>query len=357
MNNKVIKNLIFTALILLIVLMVSVIYINVSSKEEDFNNKDNDVSFNKGTKIFKENINNLSAWVAYWDLNSDKEIKTLDKKLKNICYFAVNFNSDNELVMPEKLINYYNETKNSNYNKYITIVNDKISSDGSSSLKDVNLLKDLLSNKALRSNHIEEIINLGAKYDFDGIEIDYEQIRNDMKLWNDYILFIDELYRRCQKEGLKLRVLLEPNVPFDKLSFKEGPIYVIMCYNLHGGFSEPGEKANTEFIKGLIGKTSKIPGEKDFAIATGGFNWASNGKTIPISEVEAKRILKEYSAKVERHDESQCLFFKYKDEDNIDHEVWYSDIVTLNSWMKVIREKGYNVSIWRLGGNLFELDN
>ncbi|WP_097028449.1 glycosyl hydrolase family 18 protein [Clostridium peptidivorans] len=349
MSNNVRKSLAF---ITLVILLISVIFVNANSKEDNFKNKD--VVLDKDTRLFSEDINNLSAWVAYWDLNSDKEIRTLDKELKNICYFAANFNSNNELVMPEKLINYYDKTKSSSYNKYITIVNDKINSDGSSLLKDTNLLKSLLSNEDLRSKHIKEIINLAVKYDFDGIEIDYEQIKDDMKLWEDYILFINELYQECKKEGLKLRVLLEPNVPFDKLSFDKGPTYVIMCYNLHGGFSKPGEKANPKFIMSLMEKTSKIPGNKDFAIATGGFNWASNGKTTPVSEIEANRILKEYGVKVKRDDESQSLFFNYKDENNIEHEVWYADKVTLNSWMKVITEKGYNISIWRLGGNLFQ---
>lgn len=351
MVNKVRRNLIFTGLI---IFMISVIYIYITSKEGNFKNKDNNVVLAEDTKIFEENINNLSAWVVYWDLNYDKEIRTLDKELKNICYFAVNFNSNNELVIPEKLISCYNETNGYDYNKYITIVNDKINSDGSSSLKDINLLKALLSNSDLRSSHIEDIISLAVKYNFDGIEIDYEQIKKDIKLWKDYILFINELYQKAEKEGLKLRVVLEPNIPFDKLSFNEGPTYVVMCYNLHGGFSEPGEKANPKFIRSLMDKTSKIPGKKDFAIATGGFNWASNGKTTSVSETEAKRISKEYRAKVERDDESQCLFFNYKDEDNIEHEVWYADKITLKSWMKFIREKGHDISLWRLGGNLFE---
>lgn len=354
MKNNVRKNLISTGLIILILSIVTFTYINVTSKEGNFTNKDNNANLNEETKqAFGEDINNLSAWVVYWDLNSDSEIKTLGKKLKNISYFAANFNSNNELVMPEKLTNYYNETKDYDYNKYITIVNDKINNDGSSSLKDVNLLKELLSDSDSRSSHIKDIINLAVKYGFEGIEIDYEQIKNDIKLWDNYILFINELYQKAEKEGLKLRIVLESNTPFNKLSFNEGPTYVMMCYNLHGGFSEPGEKANPKFIKGLIEKMDKVPGKKEFAIATGGFNWASNGKTTSLSETEANRISKEYSAKVERDNESQCLFFNYKDENNIEHQIWYADVITLKSWMKVIIEKGYDISIWRLGGNLF----
>lgn len=351
MSNSLRKRLIFVGSVILLVVLIPVIYITVSSKES--NSKNKDVALDKDTKVFGENINNLSAWVVYWDLNSDKEIKTLDEKLKNISYFAANFNSNNELRMPEELINYYNKTKDYKYNKYMTVVNDKLNDDGSYSLKDTNLLKSLLSNPDSRSKHIEEIINLAVKYGFDGIEIDYEQIKNDIKLWDNYILFINELYQKAEKGGLKLRVVLETNTPFDKLSFAEGPTYVLMCYNLHGGFSKPGEKANPEFIRNSIEKMSKVPGKKDFAIATGGFNWASNGKTTSVTEAEASNLLKKYNAKAERDDKSQCLFFNYKDEDNIEHEVWYADKTTLESWMKVITEKGYNISIWRLGGNLF----
>lgn len=348
MRNNMRKRLVFIGLIIVLVLLIPIIYKTVNSKEANFKNKAKD------TKIFDENINNLSAWVVYWDISSNKEIKTLNKKLKNVSYFAVNFDSNNKLVTPEKLISYYSKTKGYKYNKYVTIVNDKEKSDGSYSLKDTNLLKALLSNPDSRSSHIEEIINLAVKYGFDGIEIDYEQIKDDMNLWDNYILFINELYQKAENKGLKLRVVLETNTPFDKLSFAEGPTYVMMCYNLHGAFSEPGEKANPEFIRNSIEKMSKVPGKKNFAIATGGFNWAYNGNTTSVTEVEARGLLKKYNVKSERDTESQCLFFNYKDENNIKHEVWYADKITLNSWMKVIVEKGYDVSIWRLGGNLFE---
>lgn len=350
MNKMTRKTLILTVTIMLI---LSAIYMRLGPKPDNPNKQDNIISLNQKEKISGENTKDLSAWVAYWDLNCDKDITALDNELKNLSYFAVNYTSNNELVMPDKLIDYYNETKNYKYNKYITIVNDKINSDGSSSLKDIKLLKALLSDTNERSRHIEEIIRLAEKYNFNGIEIDYEKIRNDMKLWDEYILFINDLYHKAKKEGLELRVILEPNAPIEKLNFEEGPTYVMMCYNLHGDFSEPGSKANPEFIKSLIKKMVNVPGKKDFAIATGGFNWAANGKTTSISEIEADGILKKYKAEAERDDESQSLFFKYKDENNIEHEIWYADKVTLKFWIKIITEGGYGVSIWRLGGNLF----
>lgn len=345
------KRLFWIVPIVLIILLTPIIYKGVNSKETGY--KENKSVIKEDLKVFGSSANSLSAWVVYWDLSADKEIKSLNNKLKNVSYFSANFDLNNKLVMPKELINYYNETKSFNYNKYITIVNDKAKGDGSYSLKDINLLKNLLGNEALRSRHIEDIVNLAVKYGFNGIEIDYEQIKSDMGLWNNYILFINELYQKAESKGLKLRVVLETNTPFDKLNFAKGPTYVLMCYNLHGSFSKPGGKADDKFIRSSIEKMRKVPGKKDFAIATGGFNWSSNGKTTSVTEEQANSILKKYKAKVQRDNDSKCLYFIYTDENNLKHEIWYADKITLNSWMKVINEKGYDVSIWRLGGNLF----
>lgn len=345
MSRIIRKRFILIGLIILAVFSVIFLRTKISPKEVNANSKVSVLS--------DANTNNLSAWVVYWDLSPDSEIKSINNNLKNVSYFGVYFDTNNNLVIPDGLVSYYSKTKNDSYNKYITIVNDKEISEGKYSHKDVNILKDLLSNEASRSAHIEKIIDLAVKHGFDGIEIDYEKIRKNMRLWNDYILFINELYQKAEDNGLKLRVVLEPEMPFDKLNFSEGPTYVMMCYNLHGSFSGPGEKANPEFIKNLIESMDRIQGKKEFAIATGGFDWGSNGKVNSITEADAVSLLKKSNAEVKRDSESQCLFFSYKDEDDISHEIWYADKITLKSWMNVITEKGYDISIWRLGGNYF----
>ena len=100
----------------------------------------NNLSTNVDNQELFMNLNDLSSWVVYWDLNVDKEIKKLDNKLGSLSYFGANFNESNELVIPEKLIEYYNETKPYNFKKYITIVNDVVYDNGKSSLKDKGVL-------------------------------------------------------------------------------------------------------------------------------------------------------------------------------------------------------------------------
>lgn len=341
--------------LILIGIVISVILtiFLINALKEDSKTDNTDTIYQEKDDSVFEKLDNLSSWVVYWDLNTDNEINILNKKLSSISYFAASFNQNNDLVIPEKLKAHYDKAKLDDYEKYITIVNDKINDDGTSSLKDKELLNILLNDKVSREDHINEIIDLAKKYEFDGIEIDYEQIRDDLELWEKYILFIDELYSEALTNNFKLRVILEPNTPIDKLSFIEGPTYVMMCYNLHGAFSDPGEKANQEFIKELINKMDSVPGEKSFAIATGGFDWADNGNTKSISEIEAKKTLIEYNIEAKRDDKSKYLIFNYTDKENIKHEVWYADQITLEYLSEAIIEAGYDVSLWRLGGNLF----
>lgn len=345
MNRKN-KKYIFIGIILVILTSIEVfILINKSTNEKE-------VIKDKKEEVLLD-IDEISSWIVYWDLDVDNEIKELDNKLNSISYFAANFNENNQLFISEDLINYYESTKKYNFNKYITIVNDVINNDGKSLLKDKSVLNNLLEDEISRKKHVYEIIDLAKKYEFDGIELDYEQIKDDMQLWNNYLLFINELYTEAKLNGLSLRILLEPNTPIEQLNFIEGPTYIMMCYNLHGSFNTPGEKANKSFIDDLIEKMNKITANKEFAIATGGFDWDENNKVKSVTEIEVNKILKENKVEEKRDTDSQYVFFNYFDTNNIKHEVWYADKVTLEYLYGVIKGENYKVNLWRLGGNKF----
>lgn len=300
----------------------------------------------------------LFVWLVYWDLETaEKEVQELDSKIDGLSYFAGYFNSESQLILPNKLEEIHdriNKSDNSTEKmNYLTIVNDKVMKDGKSSLKDTILLYELLSDENTRKEHIKNIISLAKNNGYDGLEIDYEKIRSDIELWHLFLKFCEELNTSCENEGLEFRVILEPQTPFEKLEFPEGPDYVMMCYNLNGSHSDPGPKANVAFIEELIIKMELLPGHKNFALATGGNDWSSDGKVTSLTESDAQALLVESGEEVQRDIESGSLFFSFSDEQNIRHEVWFADATTLNGWINLIRSKGnYGISIWRLGGNI-----
>ena len=299
----------------------------------------------------------LSAWTVYWNHeNSLDEVELLGSKLKNIIHFAAYFDEENQLFVPEDTTIFFQTVKQmyseKRYTHYLSFVNDKLNQDAPSLLKDTKLLETLFKDENSMQNHIDDVLSAAEQGGYDGIEIDYEAIRKNTKLWKSFLIFIEKLYVQTQEKQLGLRVVLEPSAPIGQLDFPEGPEYVMMCYNLYGPGTTPGPKADKEFISELAKTMSLLPGEKSFAFATGGFDWAYKGDCVGITEQQAQARLTQYALTPERDEISAALTFDYHDEEGILHEVWYADGETLRIWMELSESVQTSApSIWRLNGN------
>ncbi len=152
--------------------------------------------------------------------------------------------------IPQDLSDKRNELKKkkAKYETYLTIVNDKQNNDGSSTIKDIEVLRRLFSDDVSMEKHVDEIIALTLQGGYDGIEIDYEKIWKDESIGQSFLKFANKLYVKALDNDLKLRILLEPSTPFSSAQFFEGPEYVVMLYNLYGLHSDLGPKANKTFI-------------------------------------------------------------------------------------------------------------
>lgn len=344
MKNKII----ITVLISLLVLFLFVSCTDKKGLENKTPDEDN------------KDIKNLenSAWIVYWDIeNIKEEIDDLKDSLNSIYYFAAYFDSDDNLYLPNEITIAFDDInksfKDKEFKSYLTFVNDIKYEDGKSSLKDTELLYRLLDTEEARKNHINSIIKLAKDNGYNGIEIDYENIRKDMTLWEYFIMFCDSLYHRATEENLDLRVTLEASTPFDKLKFPEGPTYSVMCYNLYGSHSGPGPKANADFLNNTVKKMSYLPGKKEFALASGGFDWTGDKKATAITEKKAIELKDKYNANINRDLESKAVYFEYVDSNGVSHSVYYADSETLSYWISIINENHkYGIALWRLGENL-----
>jgi Predicted glycosyl hydrolase len=294
----------------------------------------------------------LDAWVVYWDMDSvEDELTLLNENLRTLSYFEAYFDGDHKLAVPDGFIETCKTINNTNAQTYITVVNDVVFDDGSSNLlKNTALLYDILSEEQKMRQHIEDLIGLALELSVDGIEIDYENIREDMELWGIFETFCAELSSRMQEEGLSLRILLEPSAPYETLKLPKEAEYVIMCYNLHSGAGNEGPKADEAFLKELVKKAENLEGNLVFALATGGFDWFK-GDVESLKELDAVKLAEKQGAEVSRDQNSQALTFTYK-ENGTKHTVWYADGSTMASWIAWVKEAGdYDIAIWRLNGN------
>lgn len=300
--------------------------------------------------------NRLSTWAVYWDSEDILEsVSALQGRLESLHYFAAYFDANDQLFLPDEtermrtaMAKAYGTAPS--WSSYLTIVNDQMLAEGGSSLKDTQLLYRLLGTENARRQHISDLLALAKDGGYNGIEIDYEAIRNDSVLWQHMLAFVQELYQQTEAEGLRLRVVLEPGIPYDTLSFPAGPDYAVMCYNLYGTGTAPGPKADDAFLRSLLKKTEHLPGKRTFAVATGGFDWA-NGTATAVSEQQAATLADKMGAAPVRDAASQALSFSYQ-QDGTTHTVWYADSTTLNHWMTVLQSEGeVGLAVWRLGGS------
>lgn len=296
-----------------------------------------------------------SAWLAYWDLDAGvKDLTAIDRHLTKLSYFAAYFDPADHVFIPLELNDQKNSLKNNRekYETYLTVVNDKQNADGSVVLKDTEVLRRLFADEASMERHADEIIALALQGGYDGIEIDYERIWKDEQVGRSFLQFAHILYGKALENKLKLRIVLEPSAPFAADGFFAGPEYVVMLYNLYGLHSDPGPKANKEFIQKIITRMRDLPGERAVAFSTGGCLWSDNGEKRFLTELEAKTLAATHGAVLRRDEGSQCEVFDYE-ELGVSYHVWYADVKTLNYWIATAQELGENnISLWRLGGNV-----
>lgn len=337
---------------------VVIIFISFIIIISSFGSCANNIDNNKESETLKEHSNSssYSTWAVYWDMNDvQDEINSSNNSIESLSYFEAYFNKEGNLEIPEGFLNDIKSIDANIDKRFITIVNDIVYGDGrKNSLKDTEILKEVFSSHENMRIHIDNIVEIAKRTSVSGVEIDYENIRSDMELWDKFLEFQDMLYNELKDNNLDLRIILETQTPFDLLDFPEGPQYVIMCYNLHGGKNNIGPKADKSFLRKIISDTSNLPGDVVYALATGGFDWSEDGNVVKaIKEIEAEKLIKKYNVgKVVRDDESGALTFRYIDEDQKDHIVWYADGETIDLWKSCLNEdKKRSIAIWRLGGN------
>lgn len=288
-----------------------------------------------------------NIWTVYWDMpQKEQQWEIIDKKYNSSSFFASYFDKDEELFIPENVLN---NIKNSSHDKkYLTFVNDVLVED-KTKFKDINIVKDVLSDEQKQKEHADMIIKLTKEAKCTGIDLDYEQVFKDEYVSRLYLDFIKLLYKEARKENLDLRIILEPNVDFAKYKFPKGPQYIVMLYNLYGTHSKiDGPKANYIFMEKVISKMDCLPNNRGVALSTGGCYWADTGKKKYITTKEAEALINRYKINSKRDNESMTLYFEYSDEMGVNYKIWYADDITIESWINKVRELGIqNISIWK----------
>lgn len=300
-----------------------------------------------------EVTNRLSVWSVYWDCLEDMDtLRETHEKIAEVSLFAAYF-KEGAVVIPDATARMLKKIRNKDTTKemqaYLSVVND-VETNGETVQKDTDILYEILGNEASAKAHAETLVSLAKENGYDGIEIDYEKIRSDLKLWQHFLRFEELLLAVAEDAGLGVRIVLETSTPVSTLAFPEGAEYSVMCYNLYGNGTEPGPKADADFLWEIYEKFKDVP-NISYAFSNGGFDWEENSRQpAQVRAADAAALAEKYSAEPARDADSGALYFSYT-EKNKTHTVWYADADTLKTWaeeMNCLSGGNAAVSLWRM---------
>lgn len=246
--------------------------------------------------------------------------------------------------------------------KMMPVIHNLLYSPGGTDLAK-NVIKVLVSDPQNRSAFIQNVINLLERYNFDGVNIDIEDVFQEDG--NGVSALYTELGAALKSRGYFLsasvpaRVSDEPFNPFSD-PFEYGPIgravdqFIVMLYNEHGWpGSGPGPVVSSGWMERVLNYTiTKMPKQKVVAaVSVFGFDFnLTTGRNTYVTHEAAMDLARRYNKTVIFDRETLTPMFAYSDAQGNDHEVWFENADSIRAKANIAWRLGIGgLALWRLG--------
>jgi len=210
----------------------------------------------------------------------------------------------------------------------------------------------IIKSKRSRTAFINSIAAQLTKYNFKGIDLDFDNIAN--RNAPNYIAFENELYTTLHAKNF---IVTQNVVPEDEQYNLQQLQHVndflfIMAIDQHDENSEPGDLSNQGWVEELLDDVcSKIPSEKVIlTIAGGAYDWPLNSVGKATGYQQAISTAQEKNSKIIYDPSSANLHYSYFDQDSLSHTVYFTDAVTNFNIIRMADDWATGgVALWRLG--------
>jgi cellulose synthase/poly-beta-1,6-N-acetylglucosamine synthase-like glycosyltransferase/peptidoglycan/xylan/chitin deacetylase (PgdA/CDA1 family)/spore germination protein YaaH len=215
----------------------------------------------------------------------------------------------------------------------------------------------LLASPAARRALIASLVETAQKKGWGGYVFDFENM-SDAAV-RDYPSFIAEARTAFKPSGREVWV----TAPFDGQGWplpalgKASDTLVLMAYDEHYGGGDPGPAAGQDWFGKTMPEAFKglDPARTVLALAAYGYDWAAPRKGVKgsanvVTFQEAMVLARDAGVDVAADRDSLNPNFAYKDNDGVDHTVWFLDAVTMFNQVHAAdawRPRGY--ALWRMG--------
>jgi cellulose synthase/poly-beta-1,6-N-acetylglucosamine synthase-like glycosyltransferase/spore germination protein YaaH/peptidoglycan/xylan/chitin deacetylase (PgdA/CDA1 family) len=216
-------------------------------------------------------------------------------------------------------------------------------------------LHRILSSKAKTSLLINEVINILKQYDFAGINVDFEEMKEEKN--ENLTNFQKELYRRLHAEGFLVSQNVSPfneDYNYNQLANYNDYLF-LMAYDQHSESTKPGPICSQKWIESAVDKlATQVPAQKIVLnLAAYGYDWSKGKKRTtakPVSYQQALAFAKESESVIDFDNDTYNLHYLYYDDKDIEHEVHFTDAATNFNTIRFATESGLaGTALWRLG--------
>lgn len=221
----------------------------------------------------------------------------------------------------------------------------------------------MLATPETRSAAIRNILQLIEQFNFDGVNIDIEDVRQEDSA--RLSAFYTELGRAMRERGFYLsgsipaRIGDEPFNPFsDPFDYRvigaAVDQFIVMLYNEHGWpGSPPGPAVSAGWMNRVLGYTmTVVPRSKIVAaISIFGFDFnLTTGRNTYASYQAAINLAQRYNSNIIFDEASLTPYFRYTAENGDRHEVWFENQFSTTAKIRLAWQHGIaGVALWRLG--------
>lgn len=242
---------------------------------------------------------------------------------------------------------------NKRYKKPVLIsISNYINLNNSSGDFDTKDVLRMIKSKNSRAVFINSLAVQLKKYNFKGIDLDFDNILN--RKAPDYIEFEKELYATLHPMGLLVTQNVIPEDEQYDLQFlqKYNDYLFVMAIDQHDENSPPGDLSDQHWVEQILDEVcSKIPSEKVIlTIAGGAYDWPEGSVGKSVSYQQAISSARETQKTIVYDPVSANLHYSYNDQVGMPHTVYFTDAATNFNIIRMADDWATGgVALWRLG--------
>ncbi len=223
----------------------------------------------------------------------------------------------------------------------------------------------VLNTMTIQTHLIENIVSTLQNKGYQGLDVDFEFVfAEDAEA---YALFIQNLRNRLNRLGYPVIVALAPKT----FATQPGLLYeghdyaalgsaanevLLMTYEWGYTYGPPMAVAPLPNVRAVVEYAlTEIPSEKIWlGIPNYGYDWplpyiSGESKATSISNRYAVQLAQKFNARILYDEQAKSPWFKYRDEQGIEHEVWFEDARSIQAKLNLISEyRLHGAGYWNL---------